>query len=94
MCGLVGHLSFSKNDQISLPIIKKMVKEIHHRGPDSEGYFENEWIGMGFKRLSIIDTSKNGHQPMSDISNNFIIMMNGEIYNYKTLRAELEINGF
>jgi len=94
MCGLVGHLSFSKNDQISLPIIKKMAKEIHHRGPDSEGYFENEWIGMGFKRLSIIDISKNGHQPMSDISNNFIILMNGEIYNYKTLRTELEINGF
>ena len=83
MCGLVGLISFSNNEKISSPIIKNMADEINHRGPDDEGFFINDWIGLGFKRLSIIDVSQNGHQPMSDTSNNFVIMMNGEIYNYK-----------
>ena len=66
-----------------------MANEIHHRGPDADGYFDNDWVGMGFKRLSILDVSSNGHQPMKDVSRQFVIMMNGEIYNYKLLRQEL-----
>jgi len=89
MCGLVCHLTFSERDSISMPLLKSMAKEIHHRGPDAEGYYRNDWVGMGFKRLSILDVSEKGHQPMKDISENFIMMMNGEIYNYKVLRQEL-----
>lgn len=94
MCGLVCHLTFSAEDKISMPLLKNMAKEIHHRGPDDEGYYKNDWVGMGFKRLSILDVSENGHQPMKDISENFIIMMNGEVYNYKTLRHKLIQEGF
>lgn len=89
MCGFVCHLSFSPKDQISVPLLKAMANEIHHRGPDADGYFNNEWVGMGFKRLSIIDLSSNGHQPMKDVSGRFVIMMNGEIYNFKVLKHDL-----
>jgi asparagine synthase (glutamine-hydrolysing) len=89
MCGFVCHLSFSSEDQISVPLLNAMANEIHHRGPDADGYFNNEWVGMGFKRLSILDLSSNGHQPMKDVSGSFVIMMNGEIYNYKVLKHDL-----
>ena len=63
MCGIVSYLSFKPSNTPINPLLKKMAKDIHHRGPDDEGYFVKEWVGLGFKRLSIIDTSSNGHQP-------------------------------
>ena len=66
-----------------------MTKIISHRGPDGEGIYIDKNIGLGHRRLSIIDISNKGHQPMSDYSNEIVISYNGEIYNFKE-KKELE----
>ena len=67
---------------------------IVHRGPDDEGFFsDGDWLSLAFKRLSILDLSEKGHQPMVDRENGLAIVFNGEIYNFKELRAELEASG-
>ena len=66
-----------------------MTQTMVHRGPDDEGYFVEGPIGLGFRRLSIIDLA-GGHQPMSDAEETVWVILNGEIYNFKELRAELE----
>jgi len=91
MCGICGIVSLSEN-HISEKILKKMTYLIHHRGPDDEGYLIDRKVGMGFKRLSIIDL-KYGHQPMSSDDQHVSIIFNGEIYNHLELRAELEQKG-
>ena len=85
MCGIVGFISKDNNKD---KIIKNMADRIKHRGPDGEGYYVNNDIALGHKRLSIIDVD-NGKQPMSSSDNNLVITYNGEIYNYKELRSEL-----
>ena len=69
-----------------------MARSIAHRGPDDEGFFIAGPVGLGFRRLSIIDLA-GGHQPMSDAEETVWIIFNGEIYNYKELRAELQSKG-
>ena len=69
-----------------------MARTMHHRGPDDEGYFVKGQIGLGFRRLSIIDLS-GGHQPLSNEDGSIWIIFNGEIYNYQELRAELISKG-
>ena len=66
-----------------------MADSIAHRGPDDEGYFVSGPIGLGFRRLSIIDLA-GGHQPMADAEETVWVIFNGEIYNLKELRLELE----
>ena len=66
-----------------------MTDSIAHRGPDDEGYFFSGPLGLGFRRLSIIDLA-GGHQPMFDAEQTVCIIFNGEIYNYKELRQELK----
>ncbi|MCL4279666.1 MAG: hypothetical protein KJZ60_08300 [Ignavibacteriaceae bacterium] len=66
-----------------------MTDSITHRGPDDEGYHISDSIGLGFRRLSIIDLS-GGHQPMSDQEKNVWVIFNGEIYNFPELKKELE----
>ncbi len=87
MCGISGILSFegkyNKDD------ILKMNKVLSHRGPDDEGTYFDEFIGLGHRRLSIIDLSKAGHQPMSCGSERYWIIFNGEVYNYLEIREEL-----
>ena len=70
-----------------------MTDAIAHRGPDSEGFYIDSFIGLGHRRLSIIDLSRNGHQPMRSADSNFILSYNGEIYNFQELRIELEKRG-
>ena len=72
--------------------IVRMARSIAHRGPDDEGYFISGPLGLGFRRLSIIDLV-GGHQPMSDAEETVWMIFNGEIYNYKELRAELQGKG-
>ena len=86
MCGLVGICNF--DNKPSVEVVKDMNQNLHHRGPDDEGYFNNENISFGHKRLSILDLKKSS-QPMIDHSNKNIIIFNGEIYNYKTIKKEL-----
>ncbi|MCZ7609052.1 MAG: asparagine synthase (glutamine-hydrolyzing) [Ignavibacterium sp.] len=92
MCGICGQYYFKKNHPVSPQTIKRMTDSITHRGPDDEGYHISESIGLGFRRLSIIDLS-GGHQPMSDQEKSVWVIFNGEIYNFPELKKELESFG-
>ncbi len=92
MCGICGVLSIL-NNTISLDeIVRQMNSALIHRGPDDEGYFFDENIAFGHRRLSIIDLST-GHQPISNEDESIWIVFNGEIYNFQTLRKQLEDAG-
>ena len=92
MCGI--SVVISKNNQaVSPEILKKMNDKIIHRGPDDEGVYFNNSIGLGHRRLSIIDLSKQGHQPM-EWSDQYVIVYNGEVYNYIEIRNELQKKGY
>ncbi len=92
MCGICGQFNFARNDPVQPETIRRMTESIRHRGPDDEGYFISGPVGLGFRRLSIIDLA-GGHQPMSDAEETVWVILNGEIYNFKELRAELEKSG-
>src|SRR5438034_1466826 len=92
MCGICGQFNFVGDEPVDLELIRRMAFSIAHRGPDDEGYFVSGPIGLGFRRLSIIDLA-GGHQPMSDAEETVWVIFNGEIYNFKELRAELEKRG-
>ena len=94
MCGIVGFIDNRISKERGLSNLLKMSSAIKHRGPDDEGIFYNEQVFMGHRRLSILDLSKKGHQPMSSFSKRYICSFNGEIYNYKTLKIDLEKNGY
>ncbi len=89
MCGFVGYINKESDKKDN---IKKMADLIAHRGPDSEGYYTDETIALGFRRLSIIDLN-NGSQPIYNEDKTKVIVFNGEIYNFKELRADLEEKG-
>ena len=89
MCGFVG---FSGKLEHKKEILNKMMARIVHRGPDSEGEFIGDDIALGFRRLSIIDL-EGGSQPIYNEDGSVVIVYNGEVYNFKELRAELEADG-
>lgn len=89
MCGIVGFVDKTKNKDKT---IKKMADLIKHRGPDSDGYYTDEDVALGFRRLSIIDLG-NGSQPIYNEKKDKLVFFNGEIYNYKYLREDLEAKG-
>jgi asparagine synthase (glutamine-hydrolysing) len=88
MCGICGKLIFDTAAAVSPALIKSMADTISHRGPDDDGYFTSGPVGLGFRRLSIIDLS-GGHQPLSNEDGSIHIVFNGEIYNYQELRQFL-----
>jgi asparagine synthase (glutamine-hydrolysing) len=88
MCGICGKLEFDPQATVSPRLIKAMADAIVHRGPDDEGFYVTGQIGLGFRRLSIIDLS-GGHQPLANENDTVWIVFNGEIYNYQELRDEL-----
>src|SRR5258707_14999399 len=92
MCGICGNLVFDREATVSPALIKSMADTIVHRGPDDDGYFVSGPIGLGFRRLSIIDLG-GGHQPLSNEDGSVTVVFNGEIYNYQELRASLIENG-
>src|SRR6267142_156540 len=92
MCGIAGQFNFQHREPVEPDVIRRMTDSIAHRGPDDEGYYISGPIGLGFRRLSIIDLA-GGHQPMSDAEESVWVIFNGEIYNYRELRAELEAQG-
>src|SRR5438477_7712022 len=92
MCGITGQYNFERHEPVERETIVRIAHSIAHRGPDDEGFFIAGPVGLGFRRLSIIDLA-GGHQPMSDVEETVWIIFNGEIYNYKELRAELQSKG-
>jgi asparagine synthase (glutamine-hydrolysing) len=89
MCGIAGYLNFD-GQPASPVILKAMTDMLVHRGPDDEGLLVEAELGLGHRRLSIIDLSPSGHQPMASASGHLVISYNGEIYNYRELRLDLE----
>lgn len=92
MCGIAGKLNFGSNPDISPALITAMLDMIRHRGPDDEGLYVSGPVGLGHRRLSIIDLSS-GHQPLSNEDGTVWLVFNGEIYNYKELRRYLVSQG-
>ena len=92
MCGISGQVRIASDAPVNQETIRRMARTILHRGPDDEGYLFDGPVGLGFRRLSIIDLA-GGHQPMADAEESVWIIFNGEIYNYKELRPELEARG-
>lgn len=93
MCGIAGIFNFNQHP-IPDQLLHKMGTAIKHRGPDDSGIWNNGIIGFAHQRLSIIDTSKSGHQPMHSADGRYTIVFNGEIYNHNEFRAELNHKGF
>jgi asparagine synthase (glutamine-hydrolysing) len=89
MCGICGQYHFGNGQPVSQATVGAMTRAISHRGPDDEGFHFDGPLGLGFRRLSIIDLS-GGHQPMSDAEETVWVAFNGEIYNFRELRATLE----
>lgn len=92
MCGICGKLMLEPGEAVSPALVKTMADTIQHRGPDDEGYYVSGQVGLGFRRLSIIDLNS-GHQPISNEDGSIWIVFNGEIYNYQELRPLLESKG-
>ena len=92
MCGILGIVD---RRSLAQEIAIQMRDSLQHRGPDDEGMWQSEdrTVSLGHRRLAIIDLSPRGHQPMSDSSGRLWITFNGEIYNYRELRRELETRG-
>jgi len=95
MCGIAGIFDRGLGDKgVASAVLKDMVRSIQHRGPDDEGIYSAGGVGLAACRLSILDLSPNGHQPMVDEETGNWIVYNGEVYNYKELRDSLGSTGF
>lgn len=91
MCGIAGFFTTRKN-LVSERVVGRMCKALSHRGPDDEGFFIDQDVGiaLGHRRLALLDLSSAGHQPMHSHNERFVLSFNGEIYNFESLKAELE----
>ncbi|MBC7438555.1 MAG: asparagine synthase (glutamine-hydrolyzing) [Flavobacterium sp.] len=94
MCGINGILNLQTQKKIDERILTKMRDALEHRGPDDKGIFLENNIGFGHRRLSILDTSSAGHQPFLSENGRFVMVFNGEIYNFKDFSSELKANGY
>ena len=92
MCGIVGLINLNNVPIEDPTVITRMANHLVHRGPDDEGFLKDGPLAFGFRRLSIIDL-ESGHQPVANETNAVWAMLNGEIYNFVELRAELESLG-
>ena len=92
MCGIAGIVDFGPGFDPSLDVLERMTDVIRHRGPDDFGFHVGPHIALGHRRLSIIDL-KSGHQPMYDAEKTAVIVFNGEIYNFQSIRSDLKSLG-
>ena len=93
MCGIAGLIHLD-GQPVSPAILQRMTDSISHRGPDGEGQWIEGEVGIGHRRLAIIDLSPAGHQPMVTADHRYVLSYNGEVYNFRELRAELEALGY
>lgn len=93
MCGFVAIIGRPDKD-VDPGLLVSATDTLRHRGPDDSGYFTDKNVGLGFRRLAILDLSNQGHQPFADNDSSYIIVFNGEIYNYIELRNELQTIGY
>ena len=93
MCGICGIYQWDKDRPVDQSRLIRMAQTMRHRGPDDEGFFVDKEMGLGHRRLSIIDLSAAAHQPMTNEDERLWIVLNGEIYNYLDLRQPLEKRG-
>jgi asparagine synthase (glutamine-hydrolysing) len=89
MCGIAAIVNFSGLDETSGKTVKQMTDALAHRGPDGEGFYTDDYVAFGHRRLSVIDLDT-GQQPMTDTSGRFTVIFNGEVYNHAVLREELQ----
>jgi asparagine synthase (glutamine-hydrolysing) len=94
MCGIIGKFNFRSHEPVSSQILESMRDTMIHRGPDDAGIYVEGPLGLGHRRLSIIDLSELGHQPMSARDGTLWITFNGEIYNFQSLRKHLMEKGY
>lgn len=90
MCGIAGYYSF--DNSISKTELKQMTDAIKHRGPNADGFYIDNQVGLGHRRLSIIDLREVANQPMTSFNNRYVIIFNGEVYNYKELSNQVRVN--
>ncbi len=90
MCGITGVIDFSGIPGNASESIAVMTRALAHRGPDAEGFFQDEYVGFGHRRLSIIDLSASANQPIQTLENDIVLVFNGEIYNHAPIRKDLE----
>jgi asparagine synthase (glutamine-hydrolysing) len=93
MCGIVGTAFFDPNRPVSEATLRAMTRVLRHRGPDDEGTWIDRNIGLGFRRLSIIDLSNAANQPVPNEDGSVLVVLNGEIYNFRELREVLAKKG-
>ena len=92
MCGICGVINL-EGSPVDSKVLKRMTDAIAHRGPDAEGHFVSGSVGLGHRRLAILDLSLAGRQPMATSDGRFVLVYNGEVYNYTELRSELQARG-
>ena len=93
MCGIVGIFN-TDGRPVSIATLRGMTDAVAHRGPDGEGFYTDSFVGLGHRRLAIIDLSPAGHQPMATPEGDVVLVYNGEVYNFHEMRAELEAKGY
>ena len=93
MCGIAGFINLN-GQTAEPPQIQAMTDALVHRGPDGEGHWLERNVAMGHRRLAIIDLSDSAHQPMVSVEHRYVLSYNGEVYNYRELRKELEVMGY
>jgi len=92
MCGICGVFHSDRTQRVNRDLLVAMNRQIVHRGPDDDGFFVEENVGLAMRRLSIIDI-ETGHQPISNEDGSVRIVFNGEIYNHQDLRKDLQSRG-
>ncbi len=92
MCGIAGIFDLQGTRDIAPPVLEDMTRSLLHRGPDGEGYYREAGVGLGHRRLAIIDL-EGGVQPLFNEDHSVAVTYNGEIYNYQPLQKELEARG-
>src|SRR5690606_7814666 len=94
MCGIAGRFNFRSDAPVAADMLQRMCDLIAHRGPDGDGIWTDGAVGLGHRRLAIIDLSPAGRQPMATPECDLVVTFNGEIYNFRELHRELEAKGY